>query len=295
MEESTKPVRKHSRRKWPLRILRGLVIAYLTVTAIVFLLQSYLIFPGAATQGHVDAQVPNGRHYELLSLQAHDGKKIAAIFGAALDATGAARPDSSQRPTIIYFYGNGACMAYSRDVFDEFRARGFNVIIPDYEGYGMSEGKPSESGCYAAADAVYDYLLSRPDIRRDKIAVVGWSLGGAVAIDLANRKPISGVATLSAFTSMKDMAHGMIPWLPTSLLLRHHFDNLAKIPNLSCPLFIAHGTRDSIVPPIMAARLAAAAKAPVTLIHVQNADHNDIFDIGGDPLFTQIQNFIDGL
>ena len=68
-------------------------------------------------------------------------------------------PDAGQRTTIIYFYGNGACMAYSMDVFEELRARGFNVIIPDYEGYGMSEGKPSESGCYAAADAVYDYLL----------------------------------------------------------------------------------------------------------------------------------------
>jgi fermentation-respiration switch protein FrsA (DUF1100 family) len=298
MDDSPRPAQKQTQpRRWRkrfLRLFRALVIAYLTVTVLVFLLQTYLIFPGATTQGQVDARLPQGRHYDLLSLQDERGKKIAAIFGLALDSTGATRPDAGERPTIIFFYGNGACMAHSRDIFDEFRGRGFNVIIPDYEGYGMSEGNPSETGCYATADAVYDYLLTRPEVRRDRIVVVGWSLGGAVAIDLASRKPIAGVATLSAFTNMKDMAHKTIPWLPTSLLLRHHFDNIDKIRALHVPLFLAHGTADTIVPPEMCDRLASAAGAPVTLVHVQGADH-DIFDIGGEQLFDQIQQFIDGL
>jgi fermentation-respiration switch protein FrsA (DUF1100 family) len=35
---------------------------------------------------------------------------------------------------------------------------GESVLVFDYPGYGLSEGKPSEAGCYAAADAAYDWL-----------------------------------------------------------------------------------------------------------------------------------------
>ena len=81
------------------------------------------------------------------------GRAIVALFGKALQRDGQPMADAGHRPTIIYFYGNGACMAYSTDVFDHVRRLGANVIVPDFEGYGMSGGKPSEAGCYAAADA----------------------------------------------------------------------------------------------------------------------------------------------
>jgi fermentation-respiration switch protein FrsA (DUF1100 family) len=295
MGESATLARRGASRPWWRRVIRALVIAYVTVCMVVFFLQNYLVFPGATTtHGQADTRIGPGKDYELLTLDTPDGNKIAAIFGTALDGSGRTRADAGTRPTIIYFYGNGACMAWSLDLFNEFRFRGFNIIIPEYEGYGMSEGKPSETGCYAAADAAYDYLLTRRDVRRDKIVLVGWSLGGAVAIDLANRKPVAGVATLSAFTNMKEMAHRVIPWLPSSLLVRYRFDNLAKISNLRCPLFIAHGTRDDIVPPYMADRLAAAAKAQVTQVRVEGASH-DIFEIDATRLLNQIQQFIDGL
>ena len=132
---------------------------------------------------------------------------------------------SEHWPTIIYFYGNGACMAYSTDVFEHFRRLGANVIIPDFEGYGMSGGKPSEAGCYAAADVAYKYLLSRDDVDSKYIVAIGWSLGAAVAIDLASRRHVAGLVTVSAFTSLRDMAQQFISWLPMSLILKYRFDN----------------------------------------------------------------------
>jgi fermentation-respiration switch protein FrsA (DUF1100 family) len=285
---------KSVRRKWAWRLLRAFVVAYLLVTLAVFCMQGKLIFPGASSQGQANAMVPAGKHYELLSLRAADGVKIAAIFGRALDSTGEVRADAASRPTVIYFYGNGSCMAWSKDVFEDLRRHGFNVIVPDYEGYGMSAGSPSEAGCYATADAAYDYLLSRDDVDKNKIDVLGWSLGGAVAIDLANRKSIAAVATLSAFTSMDDMARDTVPWLPTSLILRSHFNNLAKISKLNCPLLIGHGMKDDLVPPAMADRLAAAAHGNITRVRVDGAGHNDIFDVGGDRLMDQLQTFFDG-
>jgi len=269
------------------------VLVYLGLAAILFLMQDSYIFPGAATtHGQHDAMLTQGTDNELIALRAADGTQIAALFGTALQSNGQPLADSSKCPTVIYFYGNGACMAYSTDIFDHVRRLGANIIIPDYEGYGMSDGKPSESGCYAAADAAYDYLLGRKDIDPKRIVPMGWSLGGAVAIDLASRRPAVGLVTMSAFTNLRDMAHQVIPWLPVSMILKYRFDNLHKLPEISCPIFIAHGMRDELIPPRMAGRLAAAAKGKVTRYDVMDAGHNDVFDVGGEALWIRIGDFL---
>jgi hypothetical protein len=78
-------------------------------------------------------------------------------------------------------------------------------------------------------------------------------------------------------------------------LLRYHFDNLTKIQRITCPVLIANGTHDSIIPPKMPDQLAAAAKSPVTRYRVEGADHNDIFDVGGDELLNKLKQFVNGL
>jgi pimeloyl-ACP methyl ester carboxylesterase len=173
-----------------------------------------------------------------------------------------------------------------------FRCLGLNVIVPEYVGYGMSSGRPSEQGCYAAAEAAYDYLTGRPDIDPTKVAACGWSLGGAVAVDLALRRPIAGLALFSSFTSMADMARRSFPFLPVSLLLRHRFESDRKIPSVRCPILIGHGLSDSIVPPVMADRLEALARARVTRLGIEGADHNDFFAIGHGRIFTALDEFL---
>ena len=291
-EIPTRPSPKRSVRKWVWHIARLAVLVYAGVAAVVYSMQNSLIFPGASTQGQRDAILLQGTGNELPALRAKDGTGIAALFGGAMQADGQPRTDVHDRPTVIFFYGNGACMAYSTDEFDHLRRLGANVIIPDYEGYGMSGGKPSEAGCYGAADAAYAYLLSRSDIDAKKIVAMGWSLGGATAIDLASRRPVAELITVSAFTSMRDMAHLTIPWLPTSLLVKYRFDNQSKLSTISCPIMIVHGTDDELIPFTMAARIAAAAKGSVRRINIQGAGHNNVFDVGGNELWSQVGEFL---
>ena len=278
-----------------MRVLRIALLVYFGAALVIFAIQDSLIFPGASTQGQRDAILTQGHGNELLTLHTAGGTTIAALFGKALQSDGQPLADVHDRPTVAFFYGNGSCMAYSTDVFDHVRRLGANVIIPEFEGYGMSAGKPSERGCYAAADAAYDYLLSRDDIDAKKIVLMGWSLGAAAAIDLASRRPVAGLVTLSAFTTLPDMAHSAIPWLPTSLLLKYRLDNVGKLPGISCPILIIHGIDDDIVPFAMAARIAASAKGNVTRMNVQGAGHNDIFDVGGEKLWLRLGEFLGNL
>jgi len=243
-------------------------------------LEAQLIFPGSKSQGNINSVVQPRPGCELVQLRARDGTRIVALFGRSSTSRA-----SVATPVILYFYGNGMCMAYSLDVFNEFRSLGFNVIMADYEGYGMSGGTPSEAGCYASADAAYNYLLTRDDVDRGPIVAAGWSLGAAVAIDLASRRQAAGLVTFSAFTNIADMSQSLLDGFPLGiLLLNSRFDNLAKISRIPCPILMAHGSLDPLVPPQMLDRLAKAARSKVTTFRVQGAQHNDIFQRGGESL-----------
>jgi uncharacterized protein len=283
------------RRRWIVRLLRIPLLIYVGVVAVFYSLQTSLIFPGSETQGKPEStiQAPSGA--ELVELTTDRGDRVVALFGQALNPDGSPRADSSTCPTILYFYGNAMCLRDASEEFGKFRRLGANVMIPDYLGYGMSGGKAGESGCRETAEASLAYLLSRKDVDRGRIVVAGWSLGGAVALDLASRHPVAGVAMFCTFTRMADMARRLVPFLPVSLLLRHRFENLEKIATVGCPVLIGHGRRDSIIPFEMADRLAEAAKTPVTRVTIDEADHNDFFQMGGARVRTALHRFIDDL
>jgi fermentation-respiration switch protein FrsA (DUF1100 family) len=295
MEESAvlpAPVRKWRARRLALRVLRIVVIVYLVLCVLLYFGQDWLVFPAAKSQGTADAIIHPEHDSEQVDLRTVQGDHVAALFGKALLPDGSVDPQAATRPTIIYFYGNGGAIAWSMIEFDRFRRLDANCLIPDFVGFGMSSGKPSEVNLYATADASYDYLIHRGDIDSKKIISMGWSIGGAVAVDLASRKPAAGLVTFNAFTTMPAVAHLMLPWFPTSLFLKYRFDNATKIAGISCPVLICNGLKDTLVPATMADELARLAKGPVTRVTIKSADHNNIFSAEPKDLFSSLQIFV---
>jgi uncharacterized protein len=278
-----------------MRTVRTIATVYVVFAAVMFSLQTRIIFPGHETQGQAYAEVRPRPGAELVRLETSQGERIVALHGPALTIDGRPDPNASNLPTLLYFYGNGMCLKYSETEFEQFRRLGFNVLIPEYVGYGMSVGKPSERACGATADTAYDYLVKTRGIKPDRIVLGGWSLGGAVAIDLASRRQAAGLIVFSSFTSGIDMAHRLAPFLPASLLLRHRFDNIGKIKHVTCPILIGHGRRDRIVPFEMGKKLAEAAKGPVTTLWIDEADHNDFYEVGGRRVGLAIVQFVNSL
>ena len=255
-----------------------------------------LIFPGSRTKTTKEALARAYEGSSLLSLTTSSGYQVGLLFGAELPSAGSPSLCASEALYLLYFYGNGMCLETSSSEFARFRKFGFNVLITEYPGYGMSSGQASESGCYEAADAAYHYLAEVLRVHPAQIVVSGWSLGAAVAIDLASRKQVAGLPALSAFTNIPEQAHAMLPWIPRSvvrLFIKERFDNLSKIRKVTCPIFIGHGKGDELVPFVMAERLAQAARqrGPVTFFPMQGCGHNEIFEVGGNQLWTAIQDF----
>lgn len=182
-----------------------------------------------------------------------------------------------QAATILFFHGNAGNVSHRLEKIALFHELGLNVFILDYQGYGKSTGRPSETGIYQDAQAAYDYLLQRSDILKDKIVVYGESLGGAVAVDLASQHPLAGIILESTFSSAQDMAKVILPFVPTCLV-RVKMDSLSKISRVTAPKLFIHSRYDEIVPFRLAQKLFNAAPQPKEFLEI-DGDHNEGYRI----------------
>jgi fermentation-respiration switch protein FrsA (DUF1100 family) len=196
--------------------------------------------------------------------------------------------------TILYFHGNGGNIENVAAVGTRFAARGFNVLVFDYRGYGESEGiLEDEDGLYADADAAYNYLIRERGLSPESLVLYGHSLGTAAAIDLASRRKCGAVISEAGPSSGSEMAKRVLPWLPTQLhfLARNKFDSAHKLRDVHCPVLIAHGENDETIPPDQARILFAAANEPKQLVMIPNVSHNIIGE-AGDDYFALLADFM---
>jgi fermentation-respiration switch protein FrsA (DUF1100 family) len=224
-----------------------------------------------------------GLAYEDVFLETSDGVRI---HGWYIPATGA-------RTTLLFLHGNAGNISHRLDNVKRLHDLGLNVFIPDYRGYGRSEGSPGEQGLYRDARAGFTYLQSRADVNPDRIAVFGRSLGGAVAVDLCSQVECPRLILESTFTSTADMARSIFPFFPLARLLTERFDSESKIVNVRAPLLQFHGTRDEVVPYRLGEKLFQAAPGPKRFIPIPGAGHNDTYERGGLPYFQTIRAFLE--
>ena len=83
----------------------------------------------------------------------------------------------------------------------DLRNHGYSVLSYDYEGYGLSTGKPTEDNTYRDVIATYNYATQKLHIPPKHIISMGHSLGAALAVYLADKKPTAGLILTSPFLS----------------------------------------------------------------------------------------------
>jgi len=204
-----------------------------------------------------------GLAYEDIYFKTEDGLTLHGWFYKSPQA----------KATLLYFHGNAGNIADRIEKVMLFLELGINVFIIDYRGYGLSDGEPSERGIYKDGVASFDYLITRKDIDPKKIVAYGASLGGVVAIDLATKRSLGGLIVDSSFTSAKEMAKIIYPFIP-SLFVYLKMDNASKITNVSAPKLFFHSRTDEVVPFSLGKKLYEMAPSPKEFLEVQGT-HND--------------------
>jgi pimeloyl-ACP methyl ester carboxylesterase len=198
------------------------------------------------------------------------------------------RPGSDR--VVLYCHGNAGNLSHRGSVLRRWAdVVDGSVLIFDYPGFGRSTGGPSEQSCCAAGEAAWNWLVTEKQIRPGQIVVMGTSLGGGVATELARVHDCRTLVLVKTFTSVPDMAQSVAPWLPARYLVRHKFDNLAKLPQIHLPVFITHGTVDSVIPFAHGERLFAAANEPKEFVPLPGENHNE--DVCAE-MFARLQQFL---
>src|SRR5437773_442309 len=163
-----------------------------------------------------EAEPHAGQKAELVS---GDGTKLVGWYLKAVEGGGgrskAGHDDGASTafhrppptsPALLWFYGNGETVAAIWPIVREFQPPGTALLVVDYPGYGGSGGRATEAALYAAAEAGYALLATRPGVDPHRIFVYGRSLGSAVAIYTAAHRPVAGLILESPFTSAAAMA-----------------------------------------------------------------------------------------
>jgi pimeloyl-ACP methyl ester carboxylesterase len=245
-------------------------------------LVSRLIYPGASRSvdvGQVERTLQPGE--ELVWQETRD-ERIGLII----------RPPAGKQRWIVFFYGNGMTVAGTWAVRRWLGSTGYGVACVEYAGFGVSSGSPSEYGCYRSADAAITYLQRQSSITLDQVTLIGWSLGSAVAIDLASRRDVRAQVLLSPLTSLLACAIDLARIGKTSFAVGP-FDALSRARSVDCPTLIISGSEDALTRPWMANELTKAMGGHARLVSLAGVGHNDMLS-SGERLWDVVKDFLAG-
>jgi pimeloyl-ACP methyl ester carboxylesterase len=204
--------------------------------------------------------------FELLRLAADDGVEFTAWFAEA--QLPAAR--------VLVLHGNGSNLFGSERFLDWLvRDVRCSVLAVDYRGYGLSDGEPTVDGVLRDSRAACQELQWRTGVTSDEVILIGHSLAGAIAVQLAAESPPRALVLQSTISSLADVAkvhYGKVSLLiPTGRL-----DSVAAIHRFHGPILQSHGDIDVVVPLDLGVKLHEAAHEPKRFMRLNGADHNRI-------------------
>jgi fermentation-respiration switch protein FrsA (DUF1100 family) len=113
-------------------------------------------------------------------------------------------------------------------------------------------------------------------VEPDDIVVMGRSIGGGVAVQMAAEQGARALVLENTFSRMTDAAAVLYPWLPVRLVMTNRYNSVRRIKGYHGPVFQCHGTADDMVPIELGRKLFEAAPTRFKKFHeTRNGRHND--------------------
>ncbi|MBU6258217.1 MAG: alpha/beta hydrolase [Burkholderiales bacterium] len=151
------------------------------------------------------------------------------------------RDGSAPRATLLYFGGRGENAAWAPQMSGYLP--GWSVLAFNYRGFGASLGRATEAAVCADALRIHELCGEAAPL-----AIMGRSLGTAVAIRLAGAVRPRALVLVSPFDSLGALAAANPLLAPGVPLLRHRFDTRAQAPQVRCPTLVLLARGDRRVP-----------------------------------------------
>ncbi len=205
-----------------------------------------------------ESGVPDGLPWREVAIPTVGGK---TLFGWFIPAGEAA-------PALAIVHGWGGNAEMMLPLAKPLNAAGYALLLFDARSHGRSDGDSFSSLPRFAEDLDHavDWLQQQADVDAGRVGVVGHSVGAGAALLLASRRnDLAAVVSLAAFAHPASimrrwLALKRIPYWPLGAyvlcyiqrVIGVRFNDIAPrhtIREARCPVLLAHGTEDEMVPP----------------------------------------------
>lgn len=273
-----------------------MIVLWLACSVTVLLLAALAWWAWAGSSRLIARRAPDvqtspadyGLAYEEVGFPSRDGLTLRGWF----------IPAPSARGTVVFCHGHGGSMDPDLIYAPWFHEAGFNVLMFDFRAHGRSEGERVSMGYFERQDLLgaVDYLQGRGIAQ---VGVLGFSLGGAVAITSAAQcQAIRAVVSDGGFARLES---ALVGWARERGKSAPHWVALplarlvitvagwrlgARLPEADpirwveqiAPraLLLIHGDLDPYVPVADVEALYARAREPKELWRVPEAGHREI-------------------
>ena len=209
------------------------------------------------------------------------------------------RRASTVKGTVLHLHGNGGNLAWHLGGSWWLPEQGYQVLLVDYRGYGLSEGEPCLPAIYQDIDAAFNWLDQAPEVQGKPLILLGQSLGGAMAVHYLVAAPASArnssrrlcstacppvIASVGQFA----LSTSWLTWpfqVPLSWLVPDGDSAINAMAQLNgVPKLIYHSIDDPIVPLSNGIRLYQAAPPP-RVLQLTRGGHVQTF---ADPVWRKV-------
>lgn len=202
------------------------------------------------------------RNFQELNITVKDKEQLNGILFKA----------DSTKGVILYLHGNAGSLASWGNVAKIYTDRHYDVFMPDYRGFGKSDGKiRSQDQLYSDLQITYDSLKKR--YAENKIIVLGYSIGTGPAAKLASTNNPKLLILQAPYYSLTDMMKINYPIVPR-FLLKYKFSTNEFVKECKMPIVIFHGDKDEVIDYNSSVRLKELMKPTDKLITLHGQAHN---------------------
>lgn len=196
----------------------------------------------------------NGSYYQPNTNKVHDfpdAESIYIPYGKQDSIHSFFFKQEDPVASLFLLHGNAGNLTSWGEVGDIFFQAGYQVMIIDYPGFGNSTGKASHKNVFPATQAAADYFLDHEQVKGTKKVLMGFSLGGNLAVKIGHDNPELFDAMLleGAFESHKAIAVDRVPRpfkFAPYLVVKNAIKGRELIKTWNKPLLVIHSKDDAV-------------------------------------------------
>jgi pimeloyl-ACP methyl ester carboxylesterase len=252
---------------------RAWIAATAAPSALVLLAGWFLSVPRVRHFGYWSASLSQSDYEALANRPPWQARSIDAGDGVVLRGL-ERRPADTHAPWVLYFPGNATAMLAGAQRFLDALVgdRDWGAAVWAYRGFDGSGGQPDPGVLTEDAWTVAVDLTATEHCGRDRVHIVGFSLGTSMAAAVSARAaaaPFASTTLLAPLTEIDVRPEGW--WFGG-----HRYQTLSNLPSMPRPALVVHGAADVVLPVADGRAVAARLGSRARYVEVPGAGHVDL-------------------